>query len=69
MLDVESDDRRLRLRSLHPEVTVDEVVAATGFDLVIPGEVAETRLPTPEDLELLDTVIDREGARFREVPG
>lgn len=69
VLDVETPERRLRIRSVHPGVTVDEVVAATGFELVVPGEVAETRLPTPEELELLDTVVDRAGARFREVPG
>ena len=69
VLDVETPERRLRLRSLHPEVTVDDVVAATGFDLVVPDDVPETRLPTPEELELLDTVIDSAGARFREVPG
>jgi acyl CoA:acetate/3-ketoacid CoA transferase beta subunit len=69
VLDFETPDRRLRLRTLHPGVTVDEVVAATGFELVIPDDVDETRLPTPEDLELLDTVIDRAGERYREVPG
>ena len=69
VLDVESPDKRLRLRSLHPEVSVDDVVAATGFDLVIPDDVPETRVPTPEELELLDAVIDRDGARYREVPG
>jgi acyl CoA:acetate/3-ketoacid CoA transferase beta subunit len=69
VLDFETPDRRMRLRSLHPGVTVEEVVAATGFDLVVPDEVPETRLPTPEDLELLDTVIDVAGARYREVPG
>ncbi len=69
VLDFETPDKRLRIRSLHPEVTVDEVAAATGFELVVPDEIPETRLPTPEDLELLDGVIDREGARYREVPG
>ena len=69
VLDVETPDRRLRLRSVHPDVTVDEVVAATGFELVIPDDVPETRLPTPEELELLETVIDKAGARHREVPG
>jgi len=69
VLDFETPDRRMRIRTLHPEVTVDEVVAATGFELVVPDDVPETRLPTPEDLELLDGVIDVEGARYREVPG
>ena len=31
VLDWETPDRRMRLRSVHPGVTVDEVVAATGF--------------------------------------
>jgi acyl CoA:acetate/3-ketoacid CoA transferase beta subunit len=69
VFDTETPDRRLRLRSVHPEVSVADVVAATGFELVVPDDVTETRLPTPEDLELLDTVIDVEGARYREVPG
>lgn len=69
VLDFESPERRMRLRSVHPGVTVDDVVAATGFELVIPADVAESRIPTPEELELLETVIDRDGARYREVPG
>lgn len=69
VLDFESPERRMRLRSVHPGVTVDDVVAATGFELVIPADVAESRIPTPEELELLETVIDRNGARYREVPG
>ena len=35
----------MRLRSYHPGVTVDDIVAATGFALTIPDDVAETRLP------------------------
>jgi acyl CoA:acetate/3-ketoacid CoA transferase beta subunit len=66
--DFETPDHRMRLRSLHPGVTVDEVVAATDFELVIPDDVGTSRLPTPEELELLDTVIDPRGTRYREVP-
>ena len=36
VLDFETPDHRMRLRSVHPGVTVDEVVAATGFELVDP---------------------------------
>jgi acyl CoA:acetate/3-ketoacid CoA transferase beta subunit len=66
--DFETPDHRMRLRSLHPGVSVDDVVAATGFELVIPDDVATSRLPTPEELELLDAVIDPAGTRYREVP-
>ena len=68
VFDFETDDHRMRLRSLHPGVSVDEVVAATGFELVLPDDVPTSRLPSPEELRLLDEVIDPAGTRFREVP-
>jgi acyl CoA:acetate/3-ketoacid CoA transferase beta subunit len=64
-----TDDHRMRLVSVHPGVTVDEVCAATGFDLVVPSSVPSTREPTPEELALIRTVIDPRGARTSEVPG
>ena len=45
VLDFETPDHRMRLRSVHPGVTVDEVQDATGFDLVVPDDVPETRSP------------------------
>jgi len=66
--DFETPDHRMRVRSLHPGVSIDEVVAATGFELVIPGDVPTSRVPTPEELALLDGVIDPKGTRHREVP-
>ena len=38
----------MRLRSVHPGVTVDEVVGATGFALVVPDEVPRPGCPTPQ---------------------
>jgi acyl CoA:acetate/3-ketoacid CoA transferase beta subunit len=67
VFDFETPDRVMRLRSRHPGVTVDEIAAATGFELVIPPEVPETRLPTPEELDLIRTVLDPRGLRDREV--
>jgi acyl CoA:acetate/3-ketoacid CoA transferase beta subunit len=68
VFDFESPDRRMRLRSVHPGVAVDDVVAATGFELMVPAAVPESRLPTPEELKLIRAVIDPDGAREREVP-
>jgi acyl CoA:acetate/3-ketoacid CoA transferase beta subunit len=68
VLDFETPDHRMRLRSVHPGVSVDEVVEATGFELAIPDDVDESRLPTPEELELLREVIDPDGTSAREVP-
>jgi acyl CoA:acetate/3-ketoacid CoA transferase beta subunit len=67
VLDWETPDRRLRLRSTHPGVTVDEVVAATGFELIT-DEVGVSREPSDHELHLLREVIDPDGAREREVP-
>ncbi|MCZ7630706.1 MAG: hypothetical protein M5U19_17475 [Microthrixaceae bacterium] len=49
-------------------MSVEEVLEATGFELVVPEQVPETRGPTPEELEQLER-IDPQGLRFREVAG
>lgn len=67
VLDFDTDDRRMRLRSVHPGVSVDEVVDATGFELAIEGSVPTTRQPTAVEMEMLDT-IDPSRRRDQEVP-
>jgi acyl CoA:acetate/3-ketoacid CoA transferase beta subunit len=69
VLDFDTPDRSMRLASLHPGVTVDQVREATGFDLVIPDEVPYTREPTDRELELIREVIDPQDTRSREVGG
>jgi acyl CoA:acetate/3-ketoacid CoA transferase beta subunit len=68
VFDFETADRSMRLRSVHPGVGVDDVLAATGFELAVPADVPVSRLPTPEELRLIREVIDPEDAREREVP-
>ncbi|MFC9392493.1 CoA-transferase subunit beta [Streptomyces sp. NPDC057027] len=68
VFDFETPDRTMRLRSLHPGVTVEEVVAATGFALTVPDEVPYTREPTAGELRLIRDEIDPKGLRDREVP-
>ncbi|WP_436740085.1 CoA-transferase subunit beta [Streptomyces sp. BBFR102] len=67
VFDFETPDRAMRLRSVHPGVTVEQVVAATGFPLAVPDEVPFTREPTAEELRLVREVVDPERARDREV--
>jgi acyl CoA:acetate/3-ketoacid CoA transferase beta subunit len=69
VFDFETPERTMRLRSFHPGVAVEDIVAATSFELVIPGDVAETRLPSPEELELVRTVLDPGSLRDREIKG
>lgn len=68
VFDFETPDHRMRLRSLHPGVTIDDVMAATGFELVIPADAPTSRLPDPDEHRLLGEVIDPDGTRFGEVP-
>jgi len=72
VLDFAGPDHRMRLRSVHPGVTVDDVVAATGFELAIgvdgAGDVPETRAPTAEELDVMAR-LDPRGMRNQEVPG
>jgi acyl CoA:acetate/3-ketoacid CoA transferase beta subunit len=68
VLDFETPDHAMRLRSVHPGVTVDEVVEATGFELVVPEGVDESRPPTEAERELLER-LDPQGLRHREVKG
>ena len=65
--DFDTPDHAMRLRSVHPGVTVDEVTEATGFELVVPDDVTETRLPTADDLSLIRDVLDPENLRETEV--
>ncbi|MEX0663659.1 MAG: CoA-transferase [Acidimicrobiia bacterium] len=67
VLDFESPDHSMRVRSLHPGVTVEAVQEATGFPLVVASDVPETRVPTDEDLRLLREVLDPRALRDAEV--
>ncbi|MFD6492122.1 CoA-transferase subunit beta [Streptomyces sp. NPDC060188] len=68
VLDFATPDHTMRLASVHPGVTPEQVRAATGFTLTIPAEVPFTREPTSRELELIRTVLDPKGLRDREVP-
>ena len=68
VLDFQTPERTMRLRSVHPGVSVAEVVSATGFPLVVTDSVPHTRVPTAGELELIRTRLDPGALREREVP-
>ncbi|WEB38691.1 CoA-transferase [Streptomyces yunnanensis] len=68
VFDFATPDHTMRLVSLHPGVTAEEVQDATGFPLAHADEVPCTREPTAEELRLIREVIDPQGLRDREVP-
>ncbi|MGA8257404.1 MAG: CoA-transferase [Nocardioides sp.] len=68
VFDVNGPDRTVRLLSVHPGVTTDQVQEQTGFDLGDLSGVIETRLPTTAELTIIREVLDPKGFRLREVP-
>jgi acyl CoA:acetate/3-ketoacid CoA transferase beta subunit len=51
--DFEEETKRMQLLALHPRVSIEEVVANTSFEILIPGEVEVTEPPSSEELSLL----------------
>ncbi len=65
VFDFSGPNHSMALVSVHPGVTVDEVVAATGFELQLDSAV-ETPWPTDDQLAII-AELDPKGARDREI--
>ncbi len=61
VLDFDEKSLRLRIKSVHPGHSVEEVVANTGAKLVVPAHVPTTPGPTAHELSLLREKVDRDG--------
>lgn len=61
VMDFEERSKRMRLKSVHPGVSIDEVVARSGFELIIPPDVPQTSMPTALEMQILRTRIDVAG--------
>ena len=62
MFDFDEETRSARLKSLHVGVSKDEVVERSGFEVIIPETVPTTDGPTADELVMLRTRIDSQGA-------
>jgi glutaconate CoA-transferase subunit B len=58
IFDFAPESRRMRIRSLHPGVAVDDVVSAMGFAPEIPDAIPTTEAPSAEQLQLIRETID-----------
>ena len=45
--------RRLTLLARHPDVTIEQIQASSGFEILIPEKVPETEPPTPQQRRIL----------------
>jgi len=64
---LELHDGTLRVRSLHPGVSLDDVQSATGFPLAAAPDLAETRAPSSEELVLIRELLDPQNLRRAEL--
>ncbi len=53
VMDFGGPDHAIRVVSLHPGVTLEQVQAATGFPLLTVPKLRETKLPTPRQLKII----------------
>jgi glutaconate CoA-transferase subunit B len=55
-MDFDPKTKRMRLATIHPGVSTQQVIENSGFDLIVPKNVPTTELPTPEELRLLRAI-------------
>jgi acyl CoA:acetate/3-ketoacid CoA transferase beta subunit len=67
VLDFEGPDNSMRVRSLHPGVSLSDVESATSFPLSCAPNLGETRAPTLDELRLLREVVDPQGLGKKEL--
>jgi len=58
VLGFDENTRRVKLLSVHPGVTREELCDCTGFDLDIPPDIPTTEPPTPEQVRLIREELD-----------
>jgi len=58
VLGFDTQTRRMKLISIHPGVTHEDLHESTGFDLEIPSDVAVTEPPTQEEIRLIREELD-----------
>jgi len=61
VFDFEEKTKRMRLISLNPGVTIEEVKENTGFELLIADNVEQNDPPTEEELKILREKVDPDG--------
>ena len=66
VLDWKGPNHQLRLVSLHPGISVQQVVDNTGFEIHVPATVPVTAAPTVEQLDIINQ-LDPKNARAAQI--
>jgi glutaconate CoA-transferase subunit A len=70
IFELDQEEKRFRLLSIHPGVALDDVRAQTGGDFLVAGGVPHTQPPDENELRLIREEVDPFGIRRLEfVPG
>ena len=69
VMDFQGPNHAIRVISLHPGVSLDEVRENTGFELVAASELATTPAPTDAQLALIRERLDPHDLRSGAIPG
>jgi len=68
-LDFDEKLKKMRLASIHPRTNIETIKESTGFDLIVPKDLKETKHPTVKEINLLREKVDPLGIRKLEVLG
>jgi len=60
LMGFDDETKQMKLLATHPGVPVEQVVAETGFELIIPPDVGRNEAPSEEELHILRNEVDRE---------
>ena len=69
VMDFQGPNHAIRVISLHPGVSFDEVQDNTGFELAAVPELSTTPAPTNTQLTLIRERLDPHGLRAGAIPG
>lgn len=61
VMDYEENSKRMRLISLNPGITKEQVIENTGFELLIADRITINEPPTDEELRILREQVDPDG--------
>jgi glutaconate CoA-transferase subunit B len=66
VMDWQGPNHQLRILSLHPGISVQNVIDNTGFELSISDSVSTTMAPTKEQMAIIES-LDSKGLRYKQL--